>query len=82
MGLGQEAESDLSKFRLLGFLPDADSFAHYAETRFGTLCHHYSEDFCAHYAGIMPKFSKTPRVARRPIGVSRRLATNSSFCIF
>ena len=30
----------------------------------------------------MPKFSETPRVARRPIGVSRRLATNSSFCIF
>ena len=42
----------------LGFLPDADGFAHYAETRFGTLCHHYAGGFCALYAGIMPKISK------------------------
>ena len=26
----------------LGFLPDADGFAQYAKTRFGTLCHHYA----------------------------------------
>ena len=54
----------LARRLLLGFLPDADSFAHYAEARFGTLCCHYSEDYCAHYARIMPKFSKTRRAWR------------------
>ena len=50
--------------RGLGFLPDADGFAHYAETHFGTLCWYYAGDFCAHYAGVMPKISKTaPRGA-------------------
>ena len=52
----------------LGFLPDADGFAHYAETRFGTLFRCYARGFpgfSTHYSGIMPKFSKASRVARR-----------------
>ena len=42
----------------MGFLPDADGFAHYAETRFGTLCRHYAGGLCALYAGLCRKFLK------------------------
>ena len=42
----------------LGFLPDADGFAHYAETRSGTLCRHYAGGLCPLYAGLCRKFLK------------------------
>eukprot|EP01043_Picozoa_sp_COSAG02_P085214 COSAG02_NODE_22900_length_736_cov_1.265306_1_plen_63_part_00 len=47
----------------LGFLPDADGFAHYAETRFGTLCRHYAGGLCALYAGLCRKFLNATRSA-------------------